>query len=213
MRVRWIGVALALALVGIAAGYAIGVLSRPEPTTFAARPVPASSPSIPVDPERPFAPDIDYPPLEPDLAYGGPRRIGSPGYQWSYVAPRGWLRTAPGNDEYFWRPPGEPTVGGFSLRVKLVNQRLTPEQMVDQKRAAVESIYDDVEVLNQTGDQLYFTYREPDQQTKRYDVFQWFSAPGLSEAGFEMSIVGRERDKPGIADLLENVASSVRKVS
>ena len=70
MRVRWIGLALALALVGAAAGYGLGALRRTEPVTFAfAHPVPAVSPSIPIEPTPSYAPDIDYPPLGTDLTY------------------------------------------------------------------------------------------------------------------------------------------------
>lgn len=211
MRVRWIGLALALALLGAAAGYGIGVVSRTEPTTFGAEPVPASSPSLPIDPVRPYAPDIDYPALQPDLTYQ-PRKIGNPGFQWAYDAPKGWVLTAQGNAEYRWRPADEPVVGGFSLRVKLVDDHLTPSQMVAQKRAAVESLYDDVEVTTDTEDQLTFTYREPDINTKRYDLFKWFATPGESEAGFEMSVVGREVDQVGLEDLLDHVASTVRRL-
>jgi hypothetical protein len=214
MRVRWAGLALALALVGLAAGYGVGALLRAEPRTFAqARPVPAVSPSIPVMPTAPFAPDIDYPALGTDLQYRE-HRLGDPPYQWAYDAPRGWIPTTTDSpDELRWRPAGEPTVGGFSMRVKLVTERKTPEAMVAQKLDVVRKIYDDVQVLAQTSDQLSFTYREPTENTKRFDMFQWFQAPGSSEADFEMSVAGRSVDQAGMEDLLQQVAASVRKVS
>jgi hypothetical protein len=213
MRVRWAGLALALVLVGLAAGYGAGALLRAEPTTFAeARPVHAVSPSIPVMPTAPFAPDIDYPALGPDLQYRE-HRLGDPPYQWAYDAPRGWTSTTTDSpDELRWRPADEPTVGGFSMRVKLVTERKTPEEMVAQKLDVVRSIYEDVEVLGETADQLGFTYREPDENTQRFDMFQWFVAPGGTEADFEMSVAGRGVDQSGMQDLLEHVAASVRKV-
>ena len=211
--VRGIVLTLALALVGAAGGYGLGVLNRTEPTTFAtARPVPAQSPSIPVLPTPPYADDIDYPALQPDLEYRS-RTIGDPPYQWAYAAPRGWVRTTTDvPDEFNWRPRGEPPAGGYRLRVKLVTERKTTQAMVDQKAAAVSLIYDDVEIVDQSEDWLYFTYREPTTNTKRYDMFRWFAAPGGTETDVEMSVVGREVDEAGLFDLLDHVAASVHKL-
>ncbi len=213
MRVRWIGLTLALVLVGAAGGYGLGSLDHREPAAIArAEPVPAQSPSIPVDPPPTFAPDVVYPALPVDLRYQT-RRIGDPPFfQWVYDAPRGWVRTTTDQpDEYRWRPADEPTEGGYSLRVKLVTQRLTPQQMVDQKVAAMESGYEDVEVVDQDGDELYFTYRDGlDHQ--RHNMFRWFTAPGQPNASFEMSVVGRGIDVPGLEALMEHVAVSVRKL-
>ena len=214
MRVRWAAVALALVLAGVGAGYGVGLLLRSDPVTLArARPVPAVSPSIPVMPTAPFAPDIDYPALEPGLEYKA-HRIGDPPYQWAYDAPRGWVPTTTDTaDELRWRPDGEPTVGGYSLRVKLVSEHKTPAAMVAQKLDAVRGIYDDVEVLNQTSDELWFSYREPDENTQRFDLFKWFTPPDRPDAVFEMSVAGRAVDEPGMEDLLERVAASVHQVS
>jgi hypothetical protein len=213
MRVGWIGLTLALALVGAAGGYGLGSLDHHEPAVIAhAEPVPAQSPSIPVDPPPTFAPDVDYPALPTDLRYQAHQIGDPPFFLWSYDAPRGWVRTTTDQpDEYRWRPADEPTVGGFSLRVQIVTQRLTPEQMVDQKIAAVEAIYDDVEVLEQDEDELYFTYRDGlDHQ--RHNMFRWFAGPGQDTASFEMSVAGRGVDLPGLEALMEHVAVSVRKV-
>lgn len=213
MRVRWIGLTLACVLLGLAAGYGLGVLARTEPTTFAApRPVPAQSPSIPVLPTPPFDEDIDYPALQPGLEFVT-RQIGDlPYFLWKYDSPRGWVMTTQDRDEVRWRPADEPETGGFSLRVKLVNENKTPQQMVEQKHNAIVSSYDDVVILREGGSVLSFSYREPVDQTKRFNTFRWFSAPGNSEAAFEMSVVGRERDLPGLEDMLEQVTRSVRKV-
>ncbi len=212
MRVRWIGLTLALALVGAAGGYGLGSLDHHEPAAIAqAEPVPAQSPSIPVDPPPTFAPDIDYPSLSTQLDYRA-HKIGDPPYQWAYDAPKGWVMTTQDLDELRWRPADEPVIGGYSLRVKLVSEHKTPQEMVDQKVTAVESIYDDVEVLTQGTDELFFTYREPDADTKRYDMFKWFAVPGGTEADFEMSVVGRAVDEAGLHDLLDHVAVSVRKL-
>ncbi|CAN5194259.1 hypothetical protein BH11ACT1_BH11ACT1_32170 [soil metagenome] len=212
MRVRWIGLALALALVGAAAGYGIGLLSRDESDTFAsAQPMPAQSPSVPIEPTATYSPYLDYPTLEPDLDYQT-HRIGVPPYQWEYDAPKGWVVTQPDLNEMTWRPKDEPTLGGFLLRVKLINDHLTPAQMGEQKRLAVVGLYEDVDVTGQSGDQLSFYFREPVTQTRRYDLFKWFTSPGGTEADFEMSVAGREPDQVGLEDLLEHVAASVRRL-
>lgn len=216
MGMRGLGVALALAvagaLVGAVGGYAVGHLARDEPVAIAqAGPVPASDPSLPVDPEEPFAPDIDYPPLETDLSYQK-HTLGDPPFAWVYRAPRGWQASQEYIDEIRWRPPDEPTVGGYSLRVKLPTEHKTPEQMVRQKLRAVRAGYQDVHVLGRTRDLLSFSYRDPGNDTQRFNTFQWFAAPGETVAQFEMSVVGRAVDQPGLDDLLDQVARRVAKV-
>ena len=214
MRVRWIGLALVLVAVGGALGYGLAVLRSDEPAMGAhARPVPAQSPSVPVLPTPPFAEDVDYPTLETGLDYTK-RLIGSPPYfQWSYSAPTGWLMTIEGRDELRWRPPNETVSGGFSMRVKLVDENRTPEQMVAQKKDAFLSLYDDVVVLDEDADSIYFSYRDPEAQTQRFNRFFWKAGPGTTEANFEMSVVGRKADVPGLTELFERVAGSVEKVT
>lgn len=212
MGMRGLGVALALALLGAVGGYAVGHLTRAEPIAIAqAAPVPASDPSLPVDPEEPYAPDVDYPPLETDLAYKQ-HTLGDAPYTWVYRAPRGWVPTQEYIDEIRWRPADEPTVGGYSLRVKLATENKTPEQMVRQKLRAMHRGYRDVHVLGRTRDLLSFSYRDPGNNTHRFNTFEWFTAPGETVAKFEMSVVGREADQPGLDDLLDQVARRVAKV-
>ncbi|HEU5039042.1 MAG TPA: hypothetical protein VFT70_18690 [Nocardioides sp.] len=214
MRVRWIGLTLALVLLGAVTGYGVGVLRQEQPTTFAAAaPVPASSPSVPVVPAPTYAPDIDYPALRTDLSYK-PHQLGEPTYRWRYDVPRGWTpEDVSPLFEVRWRPPDEPTIGGYSLRVKLVNEHRTTAEMVAAKLRAVRSIYEDVKVLARTDDMLSFRYRDPGQNTQRFNTFTWFTAPGGTLAEFEMSVVGREADLPGLDSLRDEVAASVEKLS
>lgn len=213
MRVRWIGLALALVLAGGAAGYGVGLLRSQEATAFSdAHPVPAQDPSVPVLPTPPFAEDVDYPTLEPGLTYST-RLIGSPPYfQWSYDAPAGWVMTTEDRDELRWRPPNETVSGGFSMRVKLVNENRTTVQMVEQKKVAVMALYEDVVVIDEDEDSLFFSYREPEADTQRFNMFYWRARPGSTEATFEMSVVGRKVDVPGLTDLFDHVAASIRKL-
>ena len=173
--------------------------------------MPASSPSLPVDPERPFSPDIDYPPLQPGLTYKRHTLSEFP-YEWVYSAPKGWKPSEEDTEEIRWRPPDEPEVGGFSLRVKRSTEHKSKSDMVAQKLAAMLAGYDDVEILGRTGDLLSFSYRDATRNTRRFNTFMWFSVPGDTEARFEMSVVGREVDRAGLDDLLEQVSRSVAKV-
>ena len=209
---RWLGGLLAVALVGAAGGYVAGHLSRDEPAVYASgSPVPAHSPSLPIDPEQPFAPDLDYPALQPDLTY---RRhlIGDRPFQWEYDVPTGWTPEPVDLGEVRWRPADEPFVGGFSLRAKLVNEHKTLQQMVDQKLAALRASVADVVVLSRTGDSLSFSYRALPSNHERFNTFRWFTAPGGTEADFEMSVVGRSVDRDGLDDLLDHVAASIEPV-
>jgi hypothetical protein len=212
MSWRGVGALLVLALIGAAGGYLVADLRAPTTSSAArASPVPAQSPSIPVDPERPFAEDITYPPLALGLDYR-PHTIGDPPFQWTYEAPRGWKATEEGLDEIRWRPRDEPEIGGFSLRVKLSTEHKSKADMVTQKLAAMQAGYEDVEILGQTPDRISFSYRDATRNTQRFNTFRWFSLPGEDEARFEMSVVGREVDLPGLEELFEQVGASVEKV-
>jgi len=212
MTTRGLGALLGLALVGAGGGYVAGRLLEPAPATVSVTaPVPASSPSFPVDPELPYAADIDYPALLPSLEYRR-HRLGDFPYEWVYDAPKGWKATQEGLDEIRWRPAGEPTVGGYSLRVKLITENKSPADMVAQKLAAMQTGYDDVEVLGQTDDLLSFSYRDAARNTQRFNTFRWFTIPGEDVAKFEMSVVGRDADRAGLDDLLDRVGGSIGKV-
>jgi hypothetical protein len=208
MGMRGVAAVLALALVGLAGGYAAADLLREAPSVIGtARPVQASNPSIPVDPERPYAPDIDYPALRPGLEYV-PRTLGDPPFRWSYRAPAGWTPTVESFEEIRWRPADEPLVGGFSLRVKLTNEHKSPPAMLEQKLAALQESYDDVEVLGRTQDLLSISFRDSSNNRLRFNSFRWFGTLDASET-FEMSVVGREVDREGLDDLFEQVARSI----
>lgn len=92
--------------------------------------------------------------------------------------------------------------------MKLTNEHKSPAAMVAQRLAAMESGYDDVEVLGRTQDLLSFSYRDPVRDRLRFNTFRWFGSPGDSTT-FEMSVVGREVDRAGLDDLLEQVSRGV----
>jgi hypothetical protein len=170
----------------------------------------------------PYAPDIDYPPLSSGLSLGM-LRMGNSVQAWRVPVPRGWQAfTVPGDepvapkkrggyDELRFRPADEPADGGYSLRVKTVNAHLATGPMVTARLAAVRQAYDEVTVLSQREDSLKFTFRDGNNRL-RYNYFQWFAAPGSSEASLEMSVAGREVDEPGLDDLFAAFASTLQAV-
>jgi hypothetical protein len=209
---RVIGFFLVLLLLGAGAGYAWAAASEDEgPSRFSdAAPLPAESPSVPVEPERPYAEDVDIATLAEDLDYER-ETIGELPFQYGFRRPEGWTPSDKGAGERSFSPP-DRVEGGYGLRVKIVNARLTPEEMVEQKLAALESTEDDVEVIGRSTDTLAVTYRSGENRL-RYNTFRWFTDPGGGFATFETSVYGRERDVLGLTDLLDKVSASVARVT
>jgi hypothetical protein len=216
-----------LAVVGVAAGFGLAaVLAGQEPSRFEdASPVPARSPSVPAPltaTVAPYSPDIDYPTLVPPTSFTS-YRISNDLQTWSYLAPRGWVAYDVTDDskippaeiktrgEVRFRPADEPTEGGYSLRVKVVDDHVSPATMVENKLDALEDLTDLV-VLDQTEDSLYFTYRALPSERLRYNFFRWFAAPGFTEATLEMSVVGRKEDEVGLRGFFEQFKSGLRPI-
>jgi hypothetical protein len=212
MNRRVIGLFLVLLLLGAGAGYAWGAARDDDggPSRFSdAGPLPAESPSVPVEPQLPYAEDVDMATLEADLDYER-ETIGAAPFQYSFRRPKGWSSTDAGSGERKFRPP-DGMEGGFGMRVKIVNARLTTEEMVEQKLAGLESTEEDVEVVGRSADYLAVTYRSTENRL-RYNTFRWFTDPGGTAATFETSVYGRERDRAGLVDLLDKVSASVERV-
>ncbi len=201
---------------GAAAGYLVG---SPVIDADVATPVPAASPAFPTTPAKtlaPYQPDVDYPALVTPSTYAR-REIGN-GYQdWRYTYPKGWQAycvTDGGTEQVLsddeitgcaevrFRPPSEPVLGGYSMRVKGIDAHLSTSTMVAQKIAALEGSPDlrDVRILSQTDASVYVTLRTPGNLL-RYNFFAWYAAPGSNEATLEMSVTGREIDEVGLRGL------------
>jgi len=201
-------VAVAL-LVGLAGGYATGVLIEPEPTSTETVPLEAASPSVPF---TPYSADVLYPSWQPDLNY---RRVRfeSGAFAWTYEVPRGWEGIHGTPTEYKWGPPGHPT-GSYGYRIELVlGDHATPAGQVAGKLLALRAAagVTEVRVLDQTSDTLAVTYRALPQNWLRYNTFRWFAEPGSSTAAVEISVNGRAQDQEGMTDLLERVSSTLER--
>jgi hypothetical protein len=239
MSVRGLVVALLCGVVGLGVGAVVAYVASPGVSNAGTpAPIPAVSPSVPIDATTlsPPAPDIDYPRLSPDLALPPPaHKIGNDLATWSYHVPAGWQayavcltagecrppmttdtpltpEQAARQPEVRYRPPDEPVVGGYSLRVKILDNTLglNPGQMVSTKIQGFRQTYQSQEFrkLHQTPNAVYFTYRDGTNHL-RFNYFQWFAVPGTTTATLEMSVAGRARDVPGLKALFNRFADNV----
>jgi hypothetical protein len=231
MSVRGLVVALLCGLLGLAGGAAVAYLVQPDPAYVraASSPIPAQSPSVPGESTSPSrAPDIDYPRLEPGLTLPTEHWIGNDIASWLYHVPFGWTAvtvcsTVPCTEvavpprqinqqqQVRFRPTGEPANGGYSMRVKILeNVDLNPTQMVATKVVGFRQEFSsqDFSVLRRTPDSVYFTFTDSLDRL-RYNYFQWFAVPGNPNATLEMSVAGRTRDIAGLHWLFNRFADNV----
>lgn len=228
VRGRVLGILLLATLVGVGGGLGAGYLRQPQAASGGtATPVPAVSPSVPVDPPAtvaPYDPDIPYPALTPELAFGR-QRMGNSVQAWIVPFPKGWQAySVPDNqavprkersayDELRYRPPDEPTEGGFSLRVKTVNAHVTTDTMVAERIRLIRKAYGeaDVEVYGRTEDSVRFRFRDGNNRL-RLNYFRYFVGPQSSEASLEMSVAGRQVDEAGLDWLFAAFASTLEPI-
>lgn len=234
VSIRGLLVALLCGLVGLGGGAVVAYVVQPKVADAGrATPLTAVSPSIPVDPPATptYAPDIDYPALSPDLSLPTKYRIHNDLASWRYHVPYGWTaygvcQTAPcpfATDEVVpdakvdrqsqvrFRPTGEPLIGGYSLRAKILdNNDLNTAQMVGTKIIGFRQAYSDqgFSIIRNTPSAVYFTYVDSGDHL-RYDFFQWFAAPGQANATLEMSVSGRKRDRAGLEALFNRFADNL----
>jgi hypothetical protein len=222
-------------LLGLAGGAAVAYAVGPHATDLksAASPVPATSPSVPIQVRRPksYAPDISYPALQPGLAVPDVHAIANDRASWTYHVPFGW--TAYGvctaqpckiptdsvvppkqidqQAQVRFRPAGEPVDGGYSLRVRIMdNADLNPAQMVATKVVGFRQEFSkhNFSVLQRTPSAVYFTFADSGNHL-RYNFFQWFAVPDHPNATLEMSVSGRAADQDGLEALFTRFADNL----
>ena len=216
---RGLGWALLALAVGVALGAGAAYATRPgHDPDGVPKPAHAVGPDVPTD--DPYAEDYEYPALR-SIAEFDTYRIGNAIEEWEYPVPAGWIAySVPGEDitppkkvesldEVRFRPEDEELVGGYSLRVKAIDNHKSPLDERNVKLSDFERIYEDVEVLEQDDEWVYFRFRA-ENNTLRYNFFHWFAAPGSTEATLEMSVAGRAVDEVGLRDLFERFADQVR---
>jgi hypothetical protein len=214
MRVRWIGLALTLVLVGAAAGYGIGLLRREEPITFTGvEPLPASSPSIPVIPVEVVPDPTILPPLSPGIPLV-PQTIGEAPFDLVVPAPAGWVRTNPASGEWRWYPPPGPdeTVNTYFLRVRLIgNGYRTVAAARDGRIADLQSAVDvhDFDLEDTTPNGFVANYVLLEHRRVTMDAF--FKPPDTQYAEAWIGVIGRDSDRAGLADLRQRIAAGVHR--
>jgi hypothetical protein len=235
---RGLLVALLCGLVGLGGGALVSYAVQPHPTTSQASviPVPAFSPSVPIDvpTESPYAKDISFRPLSPDLDLPDVHTISNDLASWTYHVPHGWQAYAvcaptdhckppmtadtplkPGQvdrqQEVRFRPPHEPLVGGYSLRVRVLDNTLgfNPGMMKSTKIQGFRQAFQEFNVIKQTPNSVYFDYRDEPSNLHRFNYFQWFAVDGDPTATLEMSVAGRQTDVPGLEALFDRFADNV----
>ncbi|MEP9363217.1 hypothetical protein ABLE68_09650 [Nocardioides sp. CN2-186] len=206
MRVRWTGLVLALALVAAVVGYGVGVLRRSEPTTFTAGPVVAVSPSYPAAPV-PVLPDPDFPALQPGLPLH-PAVVGTPPFDFHLPIPRGWVRTNPTTSEWHWHAPPEFVPNTYFIRVKLLgNSYVTVSNATDQRITALENAGDVADLHIDSRDADGFTSTYVAGGHRRVDLERFIGSPDSELVYASIAVIGRERDRAGLEDLLTRLAA------
>lgn len=206
---NWRGTAvLALLLaIGVAAGFgASWVLGENPSGGGKAAPVPAS-PSLPVDPVPEVLPDPRTPPLEAGVPLVS-QSVGAGDFRMTLPVPKGWTFSENSLNEWQWRPPGQPDFG-YVLRVEQVlSNRRSIEWTLDRRIDELREDESNVEVLDQTNDSLHFSFITSNHL--RHGYLRWLDLTGSDNAQVEIAVTGRERDDPGMADLIARVGSGIR---
>ncbi len=214
MRVRWIGLMLALVALGVAAGYGIGALRQPGPTTFArARPVPASDPSIPVIPPQVLPDPTTPPPLATGLRLVS-RTVGDPPFELVVPVPRGWVQTNPTSGEFRWYPPPGPqqTLNTYFLRVRLIgNSYRTVTAARDGRIGDLQNAadVDDFHLESESTGGFVASYVADEH--RRVAMEEFLAPSGQPFADAWIALIGRESDRSGLADLLPRIAAGVHR--
>jgi hypothetical protein len=204
MRVRWIGVTLALALVGAAAGWAVGDATRDEPATFALpSPVAAVDPSWPAEPV-PVLPDPQFPALGTDLRTHL-ETVGIPPFGLRLPIPDTWVRSNPTAGEWRWYPNPQTQKNVYFLRARLVGNRYQSIQAArDERLNALRDAADvaDLDVELTTANGFRATYVSDGHRRVTMERFLG-AADGTTYAW--IALIGREVDRTGMDELFPRV--------
>jgi hypothetical protein len=211
VRVRWIGLTLALLLLGGGAGYAAARLAADDPADVAtAAPLPASSPSYPVT-EYEIEPDPAIAPLPTDLPLEEVS-LRAGGLEMTASVPAGWQRfRLSGGDSWNFTDPDNPA-NTYLLRLGIdAGDRVSVTVARDSRIAALEDAerngaLQHVVVEERRDEGFTATYISGGYQ--RVTMERFLPQHGSSQAYATVAVSGRENDRVGMADLLERVSTS-----
>ena len=208
MRVRWIGLALALVLLGLGAGYAAGSESDGGPSEVgAAHPIAAVDPSWPAEPTQ-VLPDPTFPALA-----SGPRThpatVGTPPFTLTVPVPNGWVRSDSTVGEWKWYPNDDYEPNTYFLRVRLIGNLYKPVPTALAERiGALEDAASvrDFDVESQTADSFTATYVSDEHRRLTMERF----LPGADgNAIASIALIGRVSDREGMAELFPRITNGV----
>lgn len=216
MGVRSVAGLAVLALLGLGLGWGWGDMRESTPTAADLTPLPASGPAYPRDRPVVVEPDNDFPALARNLPLKR-TRLGSGPFALSVGVPEGWQRSLKSFGEWGWYPPpGVPsstnpaTYNTYFMRIRLVgNLHQSIDAAIDQR---ISNLRKATGVANFTLD-----YRSADtfqatyvsDRHLRVTIERFIDSdrePGVAYA--TIAVVGREVDRDGMTNLLENVTDS-----
>jgi hypothetical protein len=221
MRLWTVGSAMALALLGVAGGFASGRLLEDQPGTIAsAAPVPATSPSYPVN-EYDVLPDPGIAPLGTDLP-SHIERFRLSDFRLATSVPDGWRRvTLVGGSAWNFSPPSNP-LNAYVLRIEIVaGSRSSVSAAKGARLLRLQSAQDDgnlqrLVIEDETDEGFVASYLDPHKGPdgailpgfyQRVTMERWLTF-GSDTAYADIAVTGRDVDREGMADLLERVAAS-----
>jgi hypothetical protein len=228
VNLRVVGaVALAL-LVGVGGGYAVAAgegngeaTAAPAPQSATITPVPAT-PSVPV---RLITPDVDYPALATDLSgdlqtveLPRPPENDLPGttrQRSSLPVPVGWIQED-GPNKYTFTDPDAPD-NTYALAVEFLDDRDVPTALRRRtnalRSAELEGNLADLTIdITDTDDGFvaHLIDISDDGDFRRVQLERFLPGPG----GYIVTVraVGRDRDEPGLTNLISLVSAQYRVV-
>lgn len=204
---RLAGALVLLAAIGAAAGFgASWAFGEHTGGQGAAEPVVASRPSLPVDPSPDLLPDPDMPALALSIPLER-QSVGAGGFRMSVPVPQGWSFSENSLNEWQWRPPDQPPFGHVLRVEQVLSNRRSIEWTLDRRIDELREDESNLDVLSETADSLHFSFVTSNHL--RHGFLRWLDLTGSDNAQVEIAVTGRERDVPGMRDLVARVAAGM----
>jgi hypothetical protein len=168
-----------------------------------------------VDPSWPAQPATVVPDsVFPALAAGSRTHletVGDPPFALTVPVPRGWVRTNPAPGEWRWYPNDHFELNTYFLRVRLVGNRYQPvPDALSERMNALRDAADvaELNVEQTTADSFRATYVAGQHRRVTMERF----LPGPTGNAFAwIALIGRELDRPGMADLFPRITNGAEQ--
>ncbi len=210
MNPRRLGTLGLLAVLGVAAGFGLRALQDGDdgPSRFQdAAPVVATSPAMPSLPEVEVLDDPDTPALAPNLPTHM-EKIGVKPFRVQVPVPNGWNRTNFTSGEWKWYAPEEPD-NSYFVRVRDISNTFQAVPSALEERIAdlrsAESV-SDFELESRSDDTFVASYVSGGYRRVSWETFL---AVNGEQANLWIAVIGRERDRVGLSDLLTRIKEGV----